>query len=72
MTIEGERELVWFVDHVKIYHRTFSTIMNTLIQAGFTIEEVIEPLPTEELLKHYPQYEDLFHKPDFMLVRVCK
>lgn len=70
--VEGERELVWFVDHVKTYHRTFSTIMNTLIQAGFTIEEVIEPLPTEELLKHYPQHEDLFHKPDFMLVRVCK
>jgi 2-polyprenyl-3-methyl-5-hydroxy-6-metoxy-1,4-benzoquinol methylase len=35
--IEGERESVWFVDNVKKYHRTFSTIINTLINAGFFI-----------------------------------
>lgn len=70
--VEGERESVWFVDNVKKYHRTFSTIANTLIDAGFAIEKMIEPLPTEELLKQYPDYEDLFHKPDFLLVRARK
>lgn len=70
--VEGERESVWFVDHVKKYHRTFSTIINTLIEAGFTIEKMIEPLPTDELLEKYPAYKDLFHKPDFLLVRVKK
>ena len=63
--VEGERESVWFVNNVKKYHRTFSTIVNTLIEAGFTIEKMIEPLPTEKLLEEYPQYKDLFHKPDF-------
>lgn len=67
--VEGERESVWFVDNVKKYHRTFSTIINTLIEAGFTIEKMIEPLPTDELLEKYPDYKDLFHKPDFLLIK---
>lgn len=70
--IEGERESVWFVDNVKKYHRTFSTIINTLIEAGFTIEKMIEPLPEDEILEQYPAYRDLFHKPDFLLLRVKK
>lgn len=70
--VEGERESVWFVDNVKKYHRTFSTIVNTLIQVGFSIEKMIEPLPSKELLKKYPDYADLFHKPDFLLLKVRK
>ena len=70
--IEGERESSWFVDNVKKYHRTFSTIINTLIETGFKIEKIIEPLPTEELLKNFPEYKDLLHKTDFLLIRVSK
>lgn len=70
--VEGERESTWFVDNVKKYHRTFSTIVNSLIEAGFAIEKMIEPLPTEELLERYPDYGDLFHKPDFLLVKAKK
>ena len=70
--LEGERESVWFVDNVKKYHRTFSTIVNSLIEVGFCIEKMIEPLPTEELLEKYPDYKDLFHKPDFLLIKVKK
>ncbi|MBQ7905080.1 MAG: methyltransferase domain-containing protein [Spirochaetaceae bacterium] len=70
--IEGERESTWFVDDVKKYHRTFSSIINTLIETGFKIEKLIEPLPTEDLLKKYPDYKDLFHKPDFLLVKCTK
>lgn len=70
--IEGERKSVWFVDNVKKYHRTFSTIINTLIEVGFTVAKMIEPLPTDEILEQYPEYKDLFHKPDFLLLRVKK
>lgn len=70
--VEGERESVWFVDNVKKYHRTFSTVINTLIEAGFSIEKMIEPLPTNELLEKYPDYKDLFHKPDFLLIKSTK
>ena len=71
-SVEGERESRWFVDGVKKYHRTFSTIVNTLVKAGFVIEEMIEPAPTPELLKKYPDYEDLYHKPDFLLIKARK
>lgn len=70
--IEGERESAWFVDNVKKYHRTFGTVINTLTDSGFIIEKVVEPLPTKEILDKYPEYIDLFHKPDFMLVRARK
>ena len=71
-SMEGERESRWFVNGVKKYHRTFSTIVNTLIKAGFMIEKMIEPAPTPELLEKYPDYEDLYHKPDFLLIKVRK
>lgn len=70
--VEGEKESTWFVDNVKKYHRTFSTVINTLAEGGFSVERIIEPMPTEELLKEYPDYADLFHKPDFMLVKATK
>ena len=70
--VEGERQTTWFVDHVKVYHRTFSNIINTLIEAGFSVETMTEPLPTPELLEQYPEHRDLFHKPDFLLLKVKK
>lgn len=71
-SLDGERESTWFVDGVKKYHRTFSTIVNTLIKKGFTIEEVVEPVPTKALLAQYPEHCDLYHKPDFLLVKARK
>lgn len=70
--VEGERESVWFVDNVKKYHRMFSTIINTLIDAGLHIEKMIEPLPSSELLVHHVEYKDLYHKPDFLLIKAKK
>lgn len=70
--VEGERNSKWFVDNVKIYHRTFSNIVNTLIKAGFSIQQMTEPLPTPELLESYPDQKDLFHKPDFLIIKVKK
>lgn len=70
--IEGERDTTWFVDDIKIYHRTFSTIVNELIRAGFSIEKMSEPVPTAEIAEKYPQHRDLFHKPDFLLIKAKK
>jgi len=70
--VEGERESTWFVDNVKKYHRMFSTIVNTLVEGGLTIEKMIEPVPTEVILEKHPDQRDLFHKPDFLLIRASK
>ena len=71
-SVDGERESTWFVDKVKKYHRTFSTIINTLIEAGFQINKLIEPVPTPEALKEHPAYNDLLHKPDFLIIKAIK
>ena len=70
--IEGERNTSWFIDGVKIYHRTFSTIVNELIRQGFTVMEMTEPVPTPEIAEKYPEHNDLFHKPDFLFIRAEK
>ena len=71
-SVDGERESTWFVDKVKKYHRTFSTIINTLIEAGFQINKLIEPVPTPEALKEHPAYNDLLHKHDFLIIKAIK
>lgn len=40
---EGKREQHWHIDEVIKYHRTISTLINTLIENGLTIEKIIEP-----------------------------
>lgn len=70
--VEKENESSWFIDGIKKYHRMFSTIVNTLVESGFTIERMVEPVPDEELLKKFPEHSDLFHKPDFLVIKVKK
>ncbi|MBS4460952.1 class I SAM-dependent methyltransferase [Aerococcaceae bacterium zg-B36] len=70
--IEGVRNSEWFIKGIKKYHRTFSTVINNLIEEGFSLEKIIEPFPDEVLLQKYPNYVDLYHKPDFLLVKVSK
>lgn len=33
---------------------------------------MIEPVPTNKLLEKYPEYEDLYYKPDFLLIKAKK
>ena len=70
--IEGERKSKWLVEGVQKYHRTFSTIFNDLAQTGFFVEKVEEPLPTPDILEKYPEQADLFHKPDFLVIKARK
>lgn len=68
-SIDGERESQWFIQGVKRYHRTFSSIINTLVQGDFAVEKMLEPLPGQEIVAKYPEYGKDRHKPDFLLVR---
>lgn len=70
--VEKEFESRWFVDGVKKYHRMFSTIINTLREAGFTIERITEPIPDSDMIEKHPEHKDLLNKPDFLVVKVSK
>ena len=72
-SVDGERLSKWFVQGVVKYHRTFSTIVNALVEAGFAVEKLVEPIPDAQMLARYPERcRDLLHKPDFLLVRARK
>ena len=68
----GKRVTTWIIDGVIKYHRTFSDVVNALADAGFVIEKMLEPVPTEEHIRLDPKKEKDFHKPNFLLVKAKK
>lgn len=68
----GKRSTRWIVDGVEKYHRTFSEIINALVTAGFTIEKMLEPIPTKETIEHDKSWEKDLHKPNFLLIKTVK
>ena len=64
-----------FGDPVEVpsYRRSLADIFNPLIENGFTLDTVLEPLPTAEFKTHAPEdYEKLIHEPGFMCVRAVR
>ncbi len=66
--IEGQRTSNWFVDGVIKHHRTVGTYVNALIDAGFTIDRVVDWGPTDEEVEANPELAIDRHRPWFLLV----
>lgn len=71
-SVSGKRDLFWIVDGVRKYHRTFSDIVNALCKAGFLIQKMLEPVPSEEEIKRDSSREKRLHKPNFLLIKAKK
>ncbi|UOQ49795.1 class I SAM-dependent methyltransferase [Gracilibacillus caseinilyticus] len=69
---EGVREALFLNENVIKYHRTISTYMNDLIDAGFIISAVKESFPSDEMLKKDPQMEDENRRPMFLMISAKK
>ncbi len=65
---EGKRVSKWFVDGVVRYHRTVSTLMNTLIDTGFSITRVLEPHASEEEERRNPELLEERKCPAFIFI----
>jgi len=58
---------------VPSYRRPMSAVTNPLVKAGFILEQILEPLPTQEFKEDEPEdYEKLIHSPGFMCVKAVK
>ena len=69
---EGPRQ-ARFLDHdVVKYHRTIATHVNELIGSGFTITNLSEPQPTQEMLDSQPDMRDETRRPLFLLMAAVK
>jgi hypothetical protein len=58
---------------VHFYRRPLNSTIDSLIKAGFSISNIIEPRPIQECQKLYPQdYEKLSTKPWFLIILARK
>lgn len=67
----GKREDEWFVKGRVYYHRTFSEIINSVVGAGLSVEQVCEPVPSAEMIEKRPR-SDTLHKPMFLIIKAKK
>jgi SAM-dependent methyltransferase len=58
------------VGTVRFYRRPISRIVNDLAEAGFAVERMVEPLPTEAFRALKPDaYASMLRQPQFLLIR---
>jgi len=69
---EGERTANFLGEDITKYHKTLTTYLQTLIQNGFIITNVVEPKPAPELLETVPGMKDELRRPMMLLVSAKK
>lgn len=70
--LEGLRETTFLTENVVKYHRTFSTYVNDLLNAGFNIRKMKEPVPSNEMLETVPEMKDELRRPMFLIISAEK
>ena len=71
--VEGRREVKWVVDGYELYHRTISSLINSLIRAGLAIEECRESRISDDMRERYPaMFGGTIHRPDFVFFKCRK
>lgn len=71
---ESLRTTRWINKDVERYHRTISTLVNTLIDEGFTIERIEETGNNEHSLANWNdmQIKKVNHHPPFIVIKAQK
>lgn len=65
---EDIRKSIFLGEEVVKYHKTMTTYMNTLIQSGFEVTGIVEPMPEESMLKEIPEMSDELRRPMMLLI----
>ena len=66
-TEEGPREFLWWRGPVINMHRTLSSYVSAFLNAGFALEGLHEPIPSEEQLAQHPNFDDEPRVPNFII-----
>lgn len=69
---EGIRQTNFLGHKVIKYHRTVASIINTVINSGFGIQQISEPKPSEEIIEKYAEMKDELRRPIFIMVSAFK
>ena len=58
---------------VEVFRRSLSQAINPVLQAGFALEQILEPQPTEKFKHTRPDdYDRLMRRPGFLCIRARK
>ena len=66
-TDEGPREFSWWGRSFINMHRTLSSYVSAFLDAGFVLERLDEPVPSEEQLAVNPTFDDEYRAPNFII-----
>jgi ubiquinone/menaquinone biosynthesis C-methylase UbiE len=69
---EGKREQHWYIDGVIKYHRTISSLINTLINNGLVLEKIIEPQSIPAGIEQMPKLINEKRRPSFIVIKSRK
>jgi ubiquinone/menaquinone biosynthesis C-methylase UbiE len=69
---EGERRWKMMSVEFTNFHRSLSTYIRGYRQAGFAIEEIIEPTVSAENLERFPELDDELRVPNFIIFTLRK
>ncbi len=70
--IEGWREANFLGEKVVKYHRTLTTYLEELRRAGFQLERLVEPQPSQEMMESVPGMRDELRRPMMLIVSARK
>jgi SAM-dependent methyltransferase len=65
---EGRRETKFLGEDVVKYHRTCETYINILIENGFSITRISEPVPPQRMVDENRYFKNEFRRPMFLMI----
>lgn len=70
--IEGERKAIFLGEEVIKYHKTLTTYLNSLLNNGFELINIVEPQPNEQMLASIDSMKDELRRPMMLIVKARK
>ena len=69
---EGRREASFLGEKVIKYHHSLTSIIQGLLNTGFTLQNLTEPQPSPEMLAKIPGMSDELRRPMMLIISVRK
>ena len=69
---ESKRYQNWFTDNVVKYHRTTETYVGSIIRAGFTLSNLLEPSPSKDDMRLREDLIDHYRRPALLVIKARK
>lgn len=69
---DGQRESVFLGEKVTKYHRSLTSYVGSLLDNGFSIRNIREPKPDEEMMNTVPGMRDELRRPMMLIISAIK